>query len=941
MILLKANDKLKAVFQKIIKTMGENVEWTDIFLINNNDLILLGRVRSLFFHFDNKRADSNMIDITVNEESIEQITDNEMLENSLNMTLYTFGKWGVIKGLRVEKDYDQLNKLLQYIFQDIHAEASLTKDYLRFYKDGVQVTYEEIIQFILSSKKPAEDQIEETLEEDITEQEEESDYSLGLWHKIAWKSTKLSFVKEEMTEEDKAKSRLGNDFYMVNYRCPSCSEKLYMVVYPMGEEFRIETDEGGVYLARAYTCSSCKSFYTPKPQKLLSEGEVYWLTFEDDAIAYEDYQELLGKQGQKTSNCNFNEYEEDYIDKNKEDSASLEEMSGDFESMSEDEIEEIKDKMDSGFYSEETISNYKERLEQELSNRKESQENEKRKEEHPNSEQEDDGIADKDNGMANQDKKTFLSEGKDEKRINEENNKENNKDRKLYDTDKPGLFYERKRDSNWDEVNQQKKTQHSGTKNEEIKNNESQNASKFPTINLRELVTSLFNGESPIFNQAIQDLSKEQLRELKLMIQSEQGIEDSDKKTSIDMIDRYLYKDKEKEVLERVVSCKGKSYEHILSVINDIKDEEISEGVKASILSSLKKLLDKTGKKELERLVSQIPVNVSKKQYEQFKDKIEAYEEIDKRLSEKILDEKRDNAEKQEIAAFMKRANPRNRNTYLDTYKKLKEQSFEERNVEPVLEKILNKVYDMDKAAIERICKEPADLTFEQGLKAYDEILLGEYLPELKEDMLSQIDKRLTKLKVDECEQLVSKLVKEISSLIKEDSRFYFYQVRKMMRENREDANSIIIHNALKSYAEEKGKYEYPILICDTSYARNGESGFLLTPNHIFYRSLLDSGVIDVMDIEEVYARNSLISKGIYVNYNTGKVKISNSLQSTQLQTIAKVLHDFVSYLKEKPESRNISYMAKEVHKVKCCYRCGYVYSEGSVCPKCGSKMNE
>ncbi|OYO76092.1 hypothetical protein CG709_16330, partial [Lachnotalea glycerini] len=63
MILLKANEKLKAVFQKIIKTMGENVQWDGIFLINNNDLILLGKVRSLFFNFDNKRAYSNIIDI--------------------------------------------------------------------------------------------------------------------------------------------------------------------------------------------------------------------------------------------------------------------------------------------------------------------------------------------------------------------------------------------------------------------------------------------------------------------------------------------------------------------------------------------------------------------------------------------------------------------------------------------------------------------------------------------------------------------------------------------------------------------------------------------------------------------------------------------------------------------------------------------------------------
>ncbi|OYO67839.1 hypothetical protein CG709_16870, partial [Lachnotalea glycerini] len=157
---------------------------------------------------------------------------------------------------------------------------------------------------------------------------------------------------------------------------------------------------------------------------------------------------------------------------------------------------------------------------------------------------------------------------------------------------------------------------------------------------------------------------------------------------------------------------------------------------------------------------------------------------------------------------------------------------------------------------------------------------------------------------------------------------------------NPSDDVSIIIHNALKTYAAGREKYEYPIVICDTSYARNGESGFILTPNHIYYKALMSGGVIDVMNVEQIYARTGLIGKGIYVNHKGSKTKISNELHSKQLKEIAKVLDAFLSYLQEKPESRNISYLAKEVHPVKCCYRCGYVYKEGSVCPKCGSKMN-
>ena len=63
-------------------------------------------------------------------------------------------------------------------------------------------------------------------------------------------------------------------------------------------------------------------------------------------------------------------------------------------------------------------------------------------------------------------------------------------------------------------------------------------------------------------------------------------------------------------------------------------------------------------------------------------------------------------------------------------------------------------------------------------------------------------------------------------------------------------------------------------------------------------------------------------------------------MKAKELNAFAKVLDDFVHYLQEKPESRSVEYMAKENHIVKCCYRCGFIYKNGTVCPKCGSKMN-
>ena len=49
---------------------------------------------------------------------------------------------------------------------------------------------------------------------------------------------------------------------------------------------------------------------------------------------------------------------------------------------------------------------------------------------------------------------------------------------------------------------------------------------------------------------------------------------------------------------------------------------------------------------------------------------------------------------------------------------------------------------------------------------------------------------------------------------------------------------------------------------------------------------------------------------------------------------------EFITYLKEKPESRKIEYLAKEKHETICCLRCGCVYQVGNTCPKCGYKNN-
>ena len=107
-------------------------------------------------------------------------------EDILNMVLYAFGKWGNIKGLRVDKDYVQLNRLFAQILGEFQVESQYGPEHFRFYKNKIRLTYEDVIEAVLS------DEPEEVL---LPEEEEPQ----GLWHKLVWKKAASSFLMRDTT----------------------------------------------------------------------------------------------------------------------------------------------------------------------------------------------------------------------------------------------------------------------------------------------------------------------------------------------------------------------------------------------------------------------------------------------------------------------------------------------------------------------------------------------------------------------------------------------------------------------------------------------------------------------------------------------------------------------------------------------------------------------
>ncbi len=916
MILLRANAGLKVVFVKLINTMGRNFAWNDIFIIRNNNLVLAGSDGVMIFDFGNKAVSINTAEVNLKEDSIVQVTKNELLENVLNMTLYAFGKWGKIKGLTVERDYPQINTLFGNILKEIGIEPMLTAENLRLYRNDIQITYEDMIQLILEQQEKQEQMIDGQAGEALPEKstQDKGRYDIGLWHKILWKGIRYTFETEELSVDEKIKARIGNNFYKVGCKCPICGEKLSMVIYPEGEELLIETDEKGVYLARVYTCQSCHRFFTPKPHLLITEGSVYTLDFEDDNEAYGDYLEIIGKLGARTYNCNYNVYEAEYRQNKSKTETQLEEICEDIALLSDEEVNNLKEKMDSGFYPSKSVERCQRTVVKEIKRRespaKETDKAEKIKVKREQGEQ---TVANPGTARHAAKRARGLRKAKGLRIV---------KGLRIAKTmgDKDNLWtlsrYQEKMTSTDNHAAMKQERNHLGTDaggNIRAENRKywKKNASRPQEESSGDKLTD-FNA----FEEATRNSSE--------VIEGEEIYLDP-------------YHDKESRWKKRAEDCKDKDYNTILRVIGEIDQEDINKETREALLLPLKKLLETRGRKELAFLRQEIPEHISKKQYQLIKERIAQYTMVDHKSEMDYLERKREEGEKLEITAFIKKANARDRGTFLQLLQNLKKEGFEEKNVAPFLETIHNKIYDMDEETIKKICGDLTELTYERGLRAYEEIEKRELLPELKTKTLARIDKRLTAIKMNECEQLVNKLSKDLNKFLKGPSRIHFYNVRKSaLNEGEEDT---VIRRALNTFAAGRGKYEYPIVICDASRKGNGGRGFVLTPDHIFYNTLTESGILDIMKVEKITTRSGRI---LYADIgDSGRIKLSNSMKLSDVKGFLKIMNEFVSYLKEKPESRDIAYIAKEKHSVKCCYRCGHFYRGDNLCPKCGAKYNE
>ncbi len=929
MILLRANQGLRQTFDKLIRTMKVPVKWSGIFAVIDNYIILQGEVRSLFFHFDSRRMVTNIIDLTVKEEEVKDTADNVQVQNVINMILYAFGKWGTLGGLTVEKNYAQLNRLFSGIMREFGVEPEYSQEHFYFYKDRIRITYEDVMQLAL--------EYEEAAPEEVDGEEG------GLWHKLIWKKEQTRFSRVETSLKERQKERLGNNFYMVGYLCPACGEKLHMAVYPEGREFKIATDEGAVLLARACTCNRCRCYYAARPKRLLSDGDVYVMRFGDDGKAYDDYLELMGKSAQKTSNCGYNRYADGREERREDGEAELAELCENIEERPDSDLEYLADRMEEGFYRPESVRRFEGKIKSQRARRKKEREKEERRGAGGREARRDRKGGDETGRRGRDADDAAAVSGSASLGRGTKNGREETDGGRLLSgsQDKSGRG---KADAGEAAgVPETAEETASGSKTISGRSDAEVPAGKRRTgsgnTDKQDALREKYEARFAVMDR----LSDRQLGDLRNQLARDTRLAPDIQREFLGRVDGQISKERAGRLRKKIESCEGKSY----AVMQKVLDEADAEGLlpehKKPLLDDLREKMRRQGALEAEERIKKMPAHPDRAEYHRFVEELRRYKDVDLSGYEEKLRAGRREAEQREIARIVKRAEKGGRADLAALAEKLQKEGFLPELVAPYLDKINAKIRQMDMESIAALCPPLQSMSFAEGMEAYEQIRQGGFLPELVADALTTLTKRLSKIKSDECELLVKKLQEELKQAgVGENDRHHFYPAAKVLSNEAAPEETEVIDYAMASYAAGRGLFEYPIMVADTSRNRSGKEGMILTPDHLYYCTMFHAYGIPMSHISEITYAAGLLNRGVYVHQKDGtRVKIPCAVDTREMKSYAQVLEEFVRYLQEKPDSRNVNYLAKEKHDQICCFRCGHVYGGGDVCPRCGYKNND
>ena len=887
MIVLKSTAELHLVFNKLIKTLSVPVEWNGNFVISGNFLILPGKERSVIFNYDTRRVTTNLSDDKLSRKVPEPIKEGSGLINIFNLVLYAFGKWGALKGITVEKDYKKINTLVGAVFGAYGVSADYTEQHCFWYKDGTRITYEDVIQLAIES------------EHRQPESEEDIEEETGLWHSTTWKLDNQSFIFEKLPMAQRRKGRIGHNFYKVGYACPHCGEKLYMASFSGREKPVIDTVEGRVQLARAFFCPSCVIFYTPLPEAGLEDEEVYYLDFDGDKTAGNDYMEMLGRLGTREVNGDFNKYVDRVNDEGR--TTTRQSLNGIDKGISDERrslngIDKgIKDDRRSLNGIDKGISDDRRSLngiDKGISDDRRSLNGIDKgiKDDRRSLNGIDKGISDDRRSLNGIDKGI-----KDDRRSLNGIDKGISDDRRSLNGIDKGIKDDRSDLNGIDKGISDDRRSLNGVRkfddeNEQISDKVSGNPDKeevFDIVHEKAAVMADIDGTGELHTYR-KDASH---------VRCKDAIKSSRRKLRIQRL-AVLFKS--------------------FSIVKWFRRKGYG---KASEENS-----DKEPYRNAERISAPGAVTASDgKAGYTMREEAESAPAQRRKLDELL--EKTGNATRKDI---------------VDLLDKVKAGHFDKTVQMEYAGKLQEDIAALDRRRIDEACKGYLDYNGEELEKLYSMIEEEEFLPEIKAAALDSVAGRLWKIRNEEAELLVKRIKKSLcENGVSENHALYFYPAMEILEGRADTHVKDHLECAVDSYAPGLGKYEYPVVMEDTTGKQNGKRGMFITPDAIYYGNFYTYGHIMAENIERIGSYTGFMGRYVIVYLDDGsKIRLSSVIAKDELEAYAMTLNDFVIYLKQKPFSRKEKYLAKESHDVICCFRCGYVYKNMKECPKCGYKFN-
>ena len=929
MIVLKSTAELHLVFNKLIKTLSVPVEWNGNFVISGNFLILPGKERSVIFNYDTRRVTTNLSDDKLSRKVPEPIREGSGLINIFNLVLYAFGKWGALKGITVEKDYKKINTLFGAVFGAYGVSADYTEQHCFWYKDGTRITYEDVIQLAIES------------EHRQPESEEDIEEETGLWHSTTWKLDNQSFIFEKLPMAQRRKGRIGHNFYKVGYACPHCGEKLYMASFSGREKPVIDTVEGRVQLARAFFCPSCVIFYTPLPEAGLEDEEVYYLDFDGDKTAGNDYMEMLGRLGTREVNGDFNKYVDRVNDEGR--TTTRQSLNGIDKGIS-DERRSLNG-IDKGIKDDRRSLNGIDK-----------------------------GIKDDRRSLNGIDKGI-----KDDRRSLNGIDKGIKDDRRSLNGIDKGISDDRRSLNGIDK----------GIKDDR----RSLNGIDKGISDDRRSLNGIDKGISDD-RRSLNGIDKGIKDDRRSLNGIDKGIKDD--RRSLNGIDKGISDDRsDLNGIDKGISDDRRSLNGVRKF--DDENEQISDKVsgnpdkedvfdivheKAAVMADI----DGTGelhtyRKDTSHVRCKDAIKSSRRKLRirrlavLFKSfsivkwfRRKGYGKASKENSDKELYRNAERisapgavtasdgkagytmreeaesapAQRRKLDELLEKTGNATRKDIVDLLDKVKAGHFDKTVQMEYAGKLQEDIAALDRRRIDEACKGYLDYNGEELEKLYSMIEEEEFLPEIKAAALDSVAGRLWKIRNEEAELLVKRIKKSLcENGVSENHALYFYPAMEILEGRADTHVKDHLECAVDSYAPGLGKYEYPVIMEDTTGKQNGKRGMFITPDAIYYGNFYTYGHIMAENIERIGSYTGFMGRYVIVYLDDGsKIRLSSVIAKDELEAYAMTLNDFVIYLKQKPFSRKEKYLAKESHDVICCFRCGYVYKNMKECPKCGYKFN-